>query len=476
MTEMTHPSEERGVAPHPTVEERAARGRAARSGCPRAAHAALDLAPDRDPLAILQAQTVGRIPELVPIRYGRMLVSPLAFYRGVAAVMAHDLGRMRHTDLRAQLCGDAHLGNFGGYASPERTLVFDINDFDETFPGPFEWDVKRLATSFEIAGRDRGFPTPQRRKAVLRSIAAYRTAMREFAAMGELDVWHAQLDVAALAQRLRTQEQTRLERMQARAHARTSMKAFVQLTEVVDGERRIASDPPLVVPLRELAEGSGTPAGELARRLHASFRIYRHSLSDERRHLLEQFRLVDIARKVVGVSSVGLRTYVLLLLGHDNDDPLFLQIKEARASVLESHLGGKPFEHHGQRVVAGQRLMQRTSDILLGWSTVQEVDTPLAVPRDFYVRQLWDWKLALDLDAASSKGLELYADACGWTLARAHARSGDRIAIGAYLGRSDTFDRAVAEFAVAYADRNERDFEAVRAAVRDGRIVSREGV
>ena len=464
--------------PHPTVAERVARGRDARAQCSRTAHAAVEFPAERDPVAILEAQAQSRIPELVPIRYGRMLVSPLTFFRGAAAVMAHDLASTPRSGLQAQLCGDAHLGNFGGYASPERTLVFDLNDFDETLPGPFEWDVKRLAASFEVAGRDRNLTSTQRHKAVLALVEAYREAMRRFAALGELEVWYSRLDAQALEEELRAQRATKelrkFKQATARAYTKDSLKAFAQLTEVVDGERRIVSDPPLIVPLRELTASSGVPAEELERELHAAFRSYRHTLQHDRRHLLEQFRWIELARKVVGVGSVGTRCFILLMLGRDSDNPLFLQIKEAQASVLEPHLGASAFANHGQRVVEGQRLMQASSDILLGWSRLEE--TRGGVPRDFYVRQLWDWKVSADFDVATPKELELYAGVCGWTLARAHACSGDRLAIAAYLGKSDVFDRAIAEFAVAYADQNERDHAALVQAAREARITVQDRV
>jgi uncharacterized protein (DUF2252 family) len=353
-----------------------------------------------------------------------------------------------------------------------------LNDFDETLPGPFEWDVKRLAASFEVAGRDSSFTSVQCRKAVLGAVGSYREAIRRFAALGELELWYSLLDAQAVAEQLRARQSTkelrRFKQATARAYTKDSMKAFAKLTEVVDGERRIVSDPPLVVPLRELTASSGLPAEELEHELHAAFRIYRHSLQRDRRHLLEQFRWIELARKVVGVGSVGTRCFILLMLGRDSDNPLFLQIKEAQASVLEPHLGASAYANHGQRVVEGQRLMQASSDILLGWTRLEESGGD--VPRDFYVRQLWDWKVSADFDAATPKELKLYADACGWTLARAHACSGERLAIAAYLGKSDVFDRAIAEFAVAYADQNERDHAALVQAAGEGRIAVQEGV
>jgi uncharacterized protein (DUF2252 family) len=466
------------VVEHFTAEERAARGRATRAECPRSSQAGFELAPDRDPVAILEAQATTRVPELVPVRYGRMLVSPFTFYRGAAAVMAHDLASTPRAGLRAQLCGDAHLSNVGGYASPERSLVFDLNDFDETLPGPFEWDVKRLAASFEIAGRDREFTDDERTRAVLNAVRSYREWMRKLAEARNLDVWYAQLDVATIERNLRELQAKRqadtVAKAAAKAQTKDSLKAFAKLTHEVDGEPRIVSDPPLIVSAADLAQEAGIQFDVLEGVLRGLFRQYRETLQADRRHLLEEFRMVDLARKVVGVGSVGTRCWILLLLGRDGDDPLFLQIKEAQASVLEPYLGKSEFENHGERVVAGQRLMQATSDIFLGW--LHTKDTFDSAERDFFVRQLWDWKTSVDLDTILPKGLELYGEVCGFLLARAHARSGDRIAISSYLGKSDTFDRALAEFAVAYADQNERDYAALRQAADEGGITVQEGL
>jgi uncharacterized protein (DUF2252 family) len=460
------------AVPHLTAEARAALGRAARADCPRQSHAELELAEGRDPVAILEAQAATRVPELVPLRYGRMLVSPFTFYRGAAAVMAHDLAATPPTGLGAQLCGDAHLANVGGYASPERTLVFDLNDFDETLPGPFEWDVKRLAASFEVAGRDRDFTKSQRKAAVLNVVRSYREWMRRLAEAPNLDVWYARLDVETIERNLRKQQAKQqaagVAEAARRARTKDSLKAFAKLTQLVDGEPRIVSDPPLIVPAADLAEQAGLRAEKLEALMHELFRQYRQTLQQDRRHLLEEFRLVDLARKVVGVGSVGTRCWILLLLGRDASDPLFLQIKEAQASVLEPYLGKSRYKNRGQRVVAGQRLMQATSDIFLGW--VHSKETLDGAERDFFVRQLWDWKTSVDLDTILPKGLELYGEICGFLLARAHACSGDRIAIASYLGKGDTFDRALGEFAVAYADQNERDHAALREAARKGRI------
>jgi uncharacterized protein (DUF2252 family) len=470
-TNETEPSSAAAV-PHHSVTERAARGRAERSEVPRASHADFELAPGRDPVKILEAQALSRVPELVPVRYGRMLVSPFTFYRGAAAVMAFDLAGTPRTGLQAQLCGDAHLANVGAFASPERKLVVDLNDFDETLPGPFEWDVKRLAASFEIAGRDRDFTKAQRKSAVLNAVRAYREWMRKLAGMGNLDVWYAHLDVEAIQARLEEHNDRKQSKVvaQSAAKARTkdSLKAFSKLTTEVDGERRIVSDPPLIVPLRDLTEIAGFPAERVTDALHDTYRRYRETLLPDRRHILEQFRWLDVARKVVGVGSVGTRCWIVLLVGRDDDDPLFLQVKEAQASVLEPYLGRSKHKNHGQRVVLGQRLMQSASDIFLGW--VRAGATLDGTPRDFYFRQLWDWKASVDLDVIVPRGLEIYGEVCGFLLAHAHARSGDRIAIASYLGKSDGFDQALLEFATAYADQNERDHAALREAADTGRI------
>jgi uncharacterized protein (DUF2252 family) len=478
-------SPEGGVprAVHLTAEERAAHGRAARADTPRGSHAALDIGTARDPLVLLREQDMFRVPSLVPIRYGRMIVSPFTFFRGAATVMANDLAPTPRAGLKAQLCGDLHLANFGGFASPERDFVFDINDFDETHPGPFEWDVKRLATSFEICGRDRGFTDEQRGDAVLAVVRTYREAMATFARMRNIDVWYSRLNASAIEERL-AQEQDKtaaksFARSAAKARTNDSMKAFGRLTErLADESPRIVSNPPLVVPFRELLEGEyGMTPSEVEgveEGLRALFRTYRRSLQHDRRRLLESYEFADFARKVVGVGSVGTRSWIMLLLGRDHADPLFLQAKEAVSSVLEPFLSKSSYQNHGQRVVEGQRLMQASSDIFLGWlGNAQSLD---GQPRDYYVRQLWDWKTSARLEAILPAGLVAYARACGWTIARAHARSGDRIAIAAYLGKSETFDRAIAEFASAYADLNERDHAALVQAVADGRIACREGL
>jgi uncharacterized protein (DUF2252 family) len=462
---------------HLTTAERVAAGRAARKEVPRFRHGVLELPADRpDPVALLERQAESRVPELVPIRYGRMLVSPFTFYRGAAAIMAADLAAGTRTSLRVQLCGDAHLSNFGVFGSPERRLVFDINDFDETLPGPWEWDVKRLAVSLEVAGRDNGFGAADRREAVRRGVYEYRTAMRTFAGMRNLDVWYASLDVESRLPELRDlasrKQVRRTEQTLAKARTRDSMSAFSKLTHMVDGEPRIISDPPLIEPIEDLA--AGVEAKELTETLHGVLLAYRKTLESDRRHLLEQYRLVHVARKVVGVGSVGTRAWIVLMLGGDAGDPLFLQIKEAQASVLEDHVGKSVFGNCGERVVAGQRLMQATSDIFLGWTRIAGGFDGRR--RDFYGRQLKDWKGSAAIETMVPKGLTIYAGLCGWTLARAHARSGDRVEIAAYLGGGDAFDRAICDFADAYADVNERDYKALAAAVDSGRIVAEKGV
>jgi uncharacterized protein (DUF2252 family) len=463
---------------HPTVEQRRSAGRAARKAVPRSSHGELHLTADRpDPVALLEEQAQSRVPELVPIRYGRMLVSPFTFYRGAARVMAVDLAAGPHSGLEVQLCGDAHLANFGVFGSPERRMVFDLNDFDETHTGPFEWDVKRLVASLEIAGRDRGFSATERSSVVVTSSAAYRTAMADFATKHELEVWYARLDVdafmAELGPQIRDAERRRAEKNLSSARAKDSLRAFNKLTEVVDGERRIISDPPLVVPLRDLLddEQANRFRDEISKLLDG----YRSTLSSDRRHLLDRYRLVDIGRKVVGVGSVGTRAWILLLLGRDDSDPLFLQAKEAQASVLEGLSGTSPFDQAGQRVVEGQRLMQASSDIFLGWQRIPGELSLSGRPHDYYIRQLADWKGSARVDRMDPEALAVYGRLCGWTLARAHARSGDRVAISGYLGNGTAFDRAMATFASSYADRNEADHALLAAAAANGRIAVEAG-
>lgn len=454
-----------------TVAERTARGRAARSTMPRSGHARFVQAGKRpDPVGTLEQQAVSRVPELVPIRYGRMLESPFRFFRGAAAVMAADLGQAPHTGITAQLCGDAHLLNYGLFASPERHLVFDINDFDETLPGPFEWDVKRLAASFAVAGRANGLDDRQRAHVVKEAVRAYRERMQLFAGMRTLDIWYAQDDADQLNVMLPdAKTRRRTSRAMAKARTRDSLQAFDKLTHVVDGVRRIAPDPPLITPIDDLSPG--TEREELEQSLRTLLERYGRSLSTERRHLLDHFHLVDMARKVVGVGSVGTRCWIALMQGRDDGDPLLLQAKEAGESVLAPYCGPSRYDNQGKRVVAGQRLMQANSDIFLGWERVTGLDGRL---RDFYVRQLRDWKGTPRPETMPPDMLRLYAGMCGGSLARAHARSADPVAIAAYLGTGGSFDRALAEFAEAYADQNERDFETLTEAARTDRITARE--
>ena len=440
-------------------------GKATRRRVPRSGHGEWEPRA-RDPLAILGEQDRSRVPELVPIRYGRMLASPFAFFRGGAAVMADDLASMPATELKVQLCGDAHLSNFGVFTAPDRRLVFDCNDFDETGPGPFEWDLKRLVASVAIAGRGRGFSRRQRQKAALATAAGYREAIRRFAAMRNLDVWYARIDVEPALAAVRAQVDERrfreIERGLAKARSKDSLRALRKLTREEGGELRIRSDPPLITPIEEL-----TDAADVEEQLRGVIAAYRDSLSPDRRHLAASYRYVHAARKVVGVGSVGTRAWIVLLLGEDSSDPLFLQAKEAGASVLERHLGAGRFRHHGRRVVEGQRLMQAASDIFLGWVTVEGID---GEPRCFYVRQLWDGKGSADVERMAPRDLAGYGALCGETLARAHARSGDRREIAAYLGKGDVFDQALARFAEAYADQNERDFARLTEAANSGEI------
>jgi uncharacterized protein (DUF2252 family) len=460
---------------HLSPAERARLGKAARKVTPLDAHAEIHAGDGRDPVAVLTGEDASRVPELVPIRYGRMLVSPLTFYRGAAALMAGDLAATPTSGFRVQACGDAHLSNFGMFASAERTLVFDINDFDETLPGPWEWDVKRLVGSFAVAGRQNGFSRKQRDKIAVIAAGAYRTTMREFSLRTNLEVWYAQLDVQTVLDQWRSiLPPTQVKRTEAalrKARTRDSLHALDKLSEVVDGHRRIIAAPPTVTPIEDLMPSAS--AEELFRWMQSVLRGYRASLSPERRHLLTQFQLVHMARKVVGVGSVGTRAWVLLMLGRDDSDPLFLQAKEAGASVLEEYAGASEYAHHGERVVAGQRMMQASGDIFLGTHRAHGID---GQDRDFYVRQLRDWKGSAVIEEMPPRGMATYASICGRTLARAHARSGDRIAIAEYLGSSDRFENALAAFGEAYADVNEKDFNLLQAGVRDGRVEVKTGV
>jgi uncharacterized protein (DUF2252 family) len=457
--------------PHPDIETRQAKGKAARAAMPRGDHAALELPADRpDPVALLQGQEVTRVPELLAIRHERMLASPFAFYRGAAVIMAADLGAQPNSGLKVQACGDAHLANFGGFAAPDRAIVFDMNDFDETNPGPFEWDVKRLATSFVLAGRSLELAQKDIDAIARTSVSTYRKAMASLAQMRNLELWYARIDAQAIideaGSRFTPEEIRRFEKAVSKAESKDNLKAFAKLTERVDGEIRIADDPPLVVPVRDLGI---TTVGDTQKWIHDRFVEYRRTLQPDRRHLLEGYRIVDMARKVVGVGSVGTRTWILLLLGKDDNDPLMLQIKEAVPSVLEPYAGKSGYASNGQRVVEGQRLLQATSDMLLGWIRVEGVD---GVQRDYYVRQLWDGKMSPSFETMAPTALRLFAELCGRTLARGHARSGDRIAISSYLGNGTAFDDAIVAFSNAYADLNDRDYEAVTEAVKDGRLAA----
>ncbi len=462
---------------HLTLDERRENGRKARRGTPRSSHEGWEPAADRpDPVALLEAQNATREPDLVLVRHGRMMVSPFTFYRGAAKIMAADLEDTPRAGLEVQLCGDAHLSNFGVFASPERALIFDLNDFDETLPGPFEYDVARLVASFVVAARNNGFTDAQARAVTRASIAAYRTAMADFAGMRSLEVWYSRLDAeevlaAGVANsRGGRKAATRVEKGLQKARAKDSLQALAKLTEVVDGEHRIISDPPVLIPGRELAQRYGLSPDEVRPVLQGLLRAYRSTLTDDRRRLLERYEFVDFARKVVGVGSVGTRAWIGLFRGNDGDDPLFLQIKEATTSVLEDHLPPSRYKQAGERVVQGQRLMQAASDIFLGWT--KGADESLF----YYWRQLRDMKGSATIEGQSPQSMTWYAGVCGWTLARAHARSGDPVAIAAYLGGNDRFDRAMADFAVRYADQNERDYEEFRAAIGSGRLEALEGV
>src|SRR5579859_1368387 len=463
-----------------TPAMRAERGRQIRSEVPRSSHANFDASTrTRAPIDLLIGQSESRVPDLVPIRYGRILASPFAYFRGAALPMAADLATTPVTGISVQACGDAHVGNFGMFGTAERRLVFDINDFDETLPGPWEWDVKRLAASLEIAARDNGFKPRQRTAMVRAAVRRYRLTMAMFAGQPNLAVFYATADVGEVQRRLRSRltagQRARLAKGVARARTRDSMQALGKLTRVVDGRPQIVADPPLVIPLSSLLPADVDASG-IEKLLVGAVDGYKRTLLADRRYLLDQYsyEVADIARKVVGVGSVGTRCWIMLMLGRDESDPLFLQMKEAGPSVLSDFCGRSKFENQGQRVVEGQRLMQAASDAFLGWHRLNPA--PDGVVRDFYIRQLRDWKLSLETQAMTPRGLSGYGEVCGWTLARAHARSGDRIAIAAYLGTSDTFDRAIAEFAASYADQNERDFAALGEAAASGRVLAQRGV
>ncbi len=472
---------------HPSVEERRAHGRAARDRSPLSGHTGWVPAGDRpDPVGLLEAQNLTREPDLVPVRHGRMWASPFTFYRGAARIMAADLKNTPTAGLKVQLCGDAHLSNFGGFASPERALVFDLNDFDETLPGPFEYDVKRMAASFTIAARNNGFSAGDVRDVTLAAVAGYRDAMAGFAVMGNMEIWYAHRSEQEIMQAMSSflaggvrNKKEAAEAKQAekfarknvlKAHTRDSLQALSKLGEVVDGHYRIVSQPPVVIPARDLEAMYGYSADQLQDAIHQEFRAYRTTLQEDRRHLLERFEIVDMARKVVGVGSVGTRAFIVLLQGRDEKDPLFLQVKEATASVLEDHLPKSRFKQPGERVVQGQRLMQAASDIYLGWTKGIEAN------RWLYWRQLRDMKGSAIVEAMAPVTLRFYAGLCGWTLARAHARSGDAVAIAEYLGKSDKFDKSITDFSQRYADQNDRDYLAFSEAIKSGRLQATVGV
>ncbi|GAA3105324.1 DUF2252 domain-containing protein [Pseudonocardia yunnanensis] len=478
----------------PGIAERKAKGKDARGRTPPSSHSGWRPAADRrDPVALLDEQNITREPDLVPVRHGRMMISPFTFYRGAAKIMAADLEDTPTAGLVVQLCGDAHLSNFGAFASPERRLLFDLNDFDETLPGPFEYDVKRMAASFAIAACNNGFSAADRRASTRASVSAYREAMAEFAEMRTLDIWYAHLAEDELMNAIRSKvaattkagrkkkkakqaakaakkAQKRAKKSREKAHTRDSLQALSKLGEVVDGRYRIVSRPPIVVPFRELKAASGMPPEDLSHALHEQLVAYQTTLQDDRRHLLERFEVVDVARKVVGVGSVGTRALIVLLQGRDSQDPLFLQVKEATRSVLEDHLPKSRYEQSGERVVQGQRMMQAASDIFLGWT--RGVD----VKRHFYWRQLRDMKGSALVEAMTPIALTFYARICGWTLARAHARSGDPVAISEYLGGDDEFDQSITDFSERYVDQNEQDFQDFVKAVRSGRLEVLEGM
>ncbi|WP_406046994.1 DUF2252 domain-containing protein [Kribbella sp. NBC_00889] len=469
-----------GRIEHPSVDDRLALGKDAGHRTPPSSHAGWEPAAQRpDAVALLEDQNLTRELDLVPVRHGRMMVSPFTFYRGAAKIMAADLKDTPRAGLSVQLCGDAHLSNFGGFASPERRLMFDLNDFDETLPGPFEYDVKRMAASFTIAARNNGFRKAEVRDVTTASVAAYREAMADFAQMRTLDIWYAHLDEEDILASARSQDKgqkskkdlKRAKKSFGKARTRDSLQALSKLAELVDGKYRIVSRPPIVVPLRDLAATDyGLAPEQVDKALRDQFRAYRQTLQPDRRQLLERYELVDLARKVVGVGSVGTRAFIGLLQGRDGQDPLFLQVKEATASVLEDHLPKSRFRQPGERVVQGQRMMQAASDIFLGWTKGADVS------RHFYWRQLRDMKGSAVVEALSPSGLGFYARTCGWTLARAHARSGDPIAITAYLGDSDAFDRAITDFSKRYADQNDRDYDEFVKAIRSGKLAALEGV
>ena len=447
--------------------ERAEQARQARQTAPRSSHG--DWAPgaDRaDPVTILTSQDASRLEWLVPVRHARMAESAFAFYRGGAAIMAADLAGTPDIGVSAQLCGDAHLANFGSFASAERRQVFDVNDFDETLPGPWEWDVKRLAASMVVAAWDNGFDNKTAGSAARAAVRAYQDAMSEFAGAPALQVWYAQLSLARLREGIpRKSDRKAFDKAVKKARGKNSQRALGKLTETMDGERRIRSQPPLLIPLRELA--AHFDRDNLRSTVEKNFRDYVESLPQDRRRVLHRFSIVDMALKVVGVGSVGTRCWIVLLQGRDHGEPLFLQIKEASASVLEAHLQASAFDHPGQRVVNGRRLMQASSDLFLGWSGTMDGG-------HYYWRQFHDMKGSADVAAMDETRLKHYGGVCGWTLAHAHARSGDAVAISAYMGSGKAFPRSLAEFGMTYAKQNQADYDAFRQAITDGRIEAHE--
>jgi uncharacterized protein (DUF2252 family) len=471
---------------HPSVDERIACGKAARTKAPVDTHRGWIPAPARpDPVTLLEEQNARREPDLVPVRHGRMMVSPFTFYRGAAKIMANDLKDTPDAGLITQLCGDAHLSNFGLFASPERSLLFDLNDFDETLPGPFEYDVKRMAASFTVAARNNGFADADATEATIASVSAYREAMADFAGMRTLEIWYSSVSEDDVLREIRDatragkgkrgetvdkSAEKNAEKIARKARTRDSLQALSKLAELVDGKYRIVSQPPVVIPLRDLAARLDRSVDEMHNMIHEQFRAYRRTLQDDRRQLLERFEVVDAASKVVGVGSVGARAFIVLLQGRDSSDPLFLQVKEATESVLEDHLPKSRYTQPGERVVQGQRMMQAASDIFLGWTKGVEAN------RYLYWRQLRDMKGSAVIETMGPPQLAFYGQLCGRTLARAHARSGDPIALAAYLGKKDRFDQAITDFALRYADQNDEDYHEFVAAIKDGRLEALEGV
>jgi len=458
-----------------SVSERAQRGKAARVQVPFADHAGWSPPSQRvEPLTLLEEQATSRLPELVPIRYGRMSVSPFSYFRGAALPMAADLASTPVSDISVQLCGDAHMSNFGVFGSPERHLVFDVNDFDETAPGPWEWDVKRLAASLEIAGRENDYSQKTRTQIVRQAVRSYRETMRELASVPMMSVWYAHLDVEEILPRfsalLDPKKTPNVWKAINKARAHDSHQAFDKLCFEQDGETKIVHDPPLIVPVEYFIAGIESGLAEEA--LDQIMRQYSATLEPDLRHLLAQHEYVHMARKVVGVGSVGTDAWIALFVSLEDDSPLFLQVKEAQASVLERFTTASAFSNHGERVVRGQRLMQAASDIFLGWLTFAWDGTA----RDYYFRQLRDWKGSVDVDGMTPAGMDVWGRMCGWTLARAHARTGDRVAVASYLGKSERFDNAVTEFAASYADQNQRDYDALLAAIASGRVVANTGI